>query len=159
VCASQLHGLDNGHPLTQTSSPVYLCFLRAQAFLPLYICVSAPPSRHALVGMLSLVCIAHVMMCYCYSCIPVFSQVESKNLVGIFLCIFVKKKLMSAISEVQGTTAGVGMLGVMVRAVCLRFVFSVHTRAHATFVPSCQRKQPFTSVAVFRQPHSQSYIV
>lgn len=34
---------------------------------------------------------------------------------GIFLCIFVKKKLMSAISEVQGTTAGVGVLGVMVR--------------------------------------------
>ncbi len=71
---------------------------------------------------------------------------ESKNLVGIFLCIFVKKKLMSAISEVQGTTAGVGMLGVMVRAVCLRFVFSVRTRAHATFAPTCQRKQPFASV-------------
>ncbi len=75
VCASQLHGLDNGHPLTQTASPVYLCFLRAQVFLPLYICVSGPPpSHHALVGMLSLVCVAHVMMCYCYSCIAVFSH-------------------------------------------------------------------------------------
>ena len=70
------------------------------------------------------------------------AQVESKILVGIFLCVFVKKKLANAIHELQGTTAGVGMLGVMVR----RELMSALDSAGAAF----PRRQSHTSL---RLPH------
>lgn len=54
-----------------------------------------------------------------------FVMMDSKNLVGILLCVFVKKKHVPALSEIQGSTAGVGVLGMMGNkgAAAIRFRF------------------------------------
>lgn len=44
----------------------------------------------------------------------------SKTLVGVQLVVLAKSKHLSHISDVQGTTAGVGVLGVMVRSTLQR---------------------------------------
>lgn len=50
-------------------------------------------------------------------------QVDTRNLVGIALCVFVKERLVPFVSDIQGTTVGVGVFGVMVRARVCVFAF------------------------------------
>lgn len=42
-------------------------------------------------------------------------QVDSRNLVGISLCVFVKTRIEESVTDIYGTTVGVGVFGVMVR--------------------------------------------
>ena len=47
------------------------------------------------------------------TCVPGVVQLLSKTLVGVLLVVAVKARLASHVTEVQGTTAAVGVLGVM----------------------------------------------
>jgi inositol polyphosphate 5-phosphatase INPP5B/F len=42
-----------------------------------------------------------------------YTQVMSKHLVGLFVCVFVRDSLLGAVRDVRATAAGVGVMGVM----------------------------------------------
>jgi hypothetical protein len=73
-------------------------------------------------------------------------QVGSKNLMGILLCVFAKKRLMPFIADFHDAATGVGLMG-MVGAVCYAVLpYCRCTRASAIAVHAGQqgrRVHPF----------------